>query len=164
MAKTKPSTTVGAPLRNPRYWLTTIAVALGSLPLAILVARPSDTLALKTLATAYSKSNLLKWYLTAMSNLGKFDVAMELVCSIEEPHPACRSISFWEEVSKSLFQRGYDLPARQILQRLVLENPKRLHPSHLLVRLYSDLGLHEEALVPGEIAIRNKAPRLEQRN
>lgn len=138
-----------------------IAVALGSLPLAtrfalaILVARPSDTLALQTLAKVYSETDLLTGYLTAMSKLGKFDAGMELVCSIGEHHPASRSISFWKVVSRSLFQRGYDLPARQILQRLVLENPKRPHLSNLLVRFYSDLGLHEEALVPGEIAIRS---------
>lgn len=161
IAKTKPSTGTVSSV-HPRYWLMNIAVSLGKLPLAerfalaILVSRPSDTLALQTLAKVYSEPDLLTGYLTAMSKLGKFDAAMDLVWSVAEQDPTSLSIPFWRVMSTSLFQRGYDLPARQILQRLVLENPeKHAYLSILLVRFYSNLGLHEEALVPGEIALRS---------
>ena len=96
--------------------------------------------------------NDLPHRLRTMLKRNEINQAMELVKSIGHLWEDENRLDLWIVVCDVLLQNGYHIPARRILERLLLKNPTNESVAFLHLRTYDMLRLHQEALLPGEIA------------
>mgnify|MGYP002836626331 CR=1 FL=1 len=97
--------------------------------------------------------NDLPHRLATMLRRGEVANAMELIESIGHLWKDQNRTELWTVVADVLVQNGHHLPARRILERLLLRNPTDAKIAFLHLRTYDMLRLHNDSLVPGEIAL-----------
>ncbi len=97
--------------------------------------------------------NDLPHRLATMLKRGDVADAMELIKSIGHLWEDQDRTDLWTVVADVLVQNGHHIPARRILERLLLRNPTDGKIAFLHLRTYDMLRLHKKSLVPGEIAL-----------